>query len=287
MKNKFNFNRSEKTGIIALSIIILVLILILNIPTNSILPDIFDGDTTELEYYQEKPRLKKEYRQSKKHIGYKKEKINYKSFNPNNYLKSDWQKIGFSEKQAGAIIRYKKSIKQFKSISDLEKCYVISSKKLNAFKSFVYFEEKDTLISKRLINPKSIEIKELNALTENELLSIKGIGAVLSKRIISYKNKLGGFFELTQLKEVYGLSDDNYNLMVNQLYIDSTKILKIDVKSSSFNELKKHPYVNWSLAQEILIWRKDHIHLELIERLKDTKLFSDKEINKITPYISE
>ncbi len=53
--------------------------------------------------------------------------------------------------------------------------------------------------------PKAVEVKDLNTSTAADLTQVRGIGAVLSERIIKYRTRLQGFDELNQLYEVYGL----------------------------------------------------------------------------------
>ena len=54
------------------------------------------------------------------------------------------------------------------------------------------------------------EIIELNVADTAMLKSIYGIGEKLSVRIVKYRKKLGGFYSVEQLKEVYGLRTENF-----------------------------------------------------------------------------
>lgn len=66
------------------------------------------------------------------------QKINYKKFNPNQYSQKDWQNIGFSEKQAASIIKYKMSLGgNFSSLEQIKSCYMISEKKFNEMKPYI------------------------------------------------------------------------------------------------------------------------------------------------------
>jgi len=66
------------------------------------------------------------------------QKINYKKFNPNQYSQKDWQNIGFSEKQAVSIIKYKMSLGgNFSSLEQIKSCYMISERKFNEMKPYI------------------------------------------------------------------------------------------------------------------------------------------------------
>src|SRR3569833_3197280 len=51
---------------------------------------------------------------------------------------------------------------------------------------------------------------ELNSADSAKLTELKGIGPSFARRIINYRNRLGGFINKEQLKEVYGMDDDRY-----------------------------------------------------------------------------
>lgn len=60
---------------------------------------------------------------------------------------------------------------------------------------------------------------ELNVATQEELMLIPGIGEVLSQRIISYREEMGGFDRLSQLMEVKGIGEATYEKISPYLYL--------------------------------------------------------------------
>src|SRR5690606_31569388 len=54
----------------------------------------------------------------------------------------------------------------------------------------------------------TIEIRDLNKATADELQQVKGIGPAYSERIVKYRDLLGGFIDQDQLNEVYGLKEE-------------------------------------------------------------------------------
>ncbi|NDE78729.1 MAG: helix-hairpin-helix domain-containing protein [Chitinophagaceae bacterium] len=63
------------------------------------------------------------------------------------------------------------------------------------------------------------------------LEKMPGIGPVLSARIIKYRDKLGGFYEVDQLREVYGLSDSVFSKIAPLLRLNGNNIKKIDINN--------------------------------------------------------
>lgn len=77
------------------------------------------------------------------HSGFSKDskpKIHYQKFDPNVYGVKDWQRIGFSEKQAETILKYKKILGgKFTTLDQIKKCYVIDEEKFREMKPFIIF----------------------------------------------------------------------------------------------------------------------------------------------------
>ncbi len=67
-----------------------------------------------------------------------KAKIHYQKFNPNDYGIKDWQKIGFTKKQAESILKYKKMLGgKFTNLEQIRKCYMIDEEKFREMKPFI------------------------------------------------------------------------------------------------------------------------------------------------------
>lgn len=96
---------------------------------------------------------------------------------------------------------------------------------------------------------------DLNSCTAGDLVSLPGIGPVLSERIVKYRSLLGGFVDKQQLREVYGLDTAVVNLIAPMvtLTLDSVKPLLLD--SVSFGDLARHPYFGYETARLITRYR--------------------------------
>lgn len=280
MKRYFKFNKSQKVGIISLGLITLTLVYFLNTPNHNFVKGVFVNDTTQLEYFHITEDLIA-VTNSEPNKPKSKLTIVYEKFNPNSYDKSDWMAIGFSKKQAEVILKFKASTGGFKSVNDLKKVYVISEKKLIELSPYLIFPEK---LVEDTDEKEVIELVELNLASKSDLIKIKGIGEVLADRIINFREKLGGFYSKDQLKDVYGLSSENFDRMDQYLIIDQTKILKLNIRTSSFNRLKSHPYVTWDIAKSIIKTREK----DAIKSLDFLKVegVSEKEIKNVEPYIN-
>ncbi len=63
---------------------------------------------------------------------------------------------------------------------------------------------------------------ELNTADTTTLKQLRGIGSILSLRIIKYRKKIGGFTHKEQLKNIYGLSEETYQNILPHVWVDTT-----------------------------------------------------------------
>lgn len=106
----------------------------------------------------------------------------------------------------------------------------------SAGKSEQYVQNKSQFTSNYTFQRR--EILELNTCDSASLESLPGLGPVLSARIIKYRNLLGGYASVDQLKEVYGLSEDTYNLVSGFLRADPALVRKIQINNADYKQLK-------------------------------------------------
>jgi len=97
---------------------------------------------------------------------------------------------------------------------------------------------------------------ELNSADTAMLVLLKGIGPVLSKRIVAYRKRIGGFYHVNQLGEVYGISPvvlaDNKEVM----WVDPDLMTPLNIAKASLRKMKQHPYLDFYMAKEIYESRK-------------------------------
>ncbi len=63
---------------------------------------------------------------------------------------------------------------------------------------------------------------ELNSADTTELKKLRGIGSKLSQRIVKYRNKIGGYHSVEELKAIYGLQEETYQQIAPHLWIDTS-----------------------------------------------------------------
>ena len=129
------------------------------------------------------------------------------AFDPNTVSEADLQRLGLSERQAASIENYRAKGGRFRSKADFQKMYVVS----------------DTLFA-RLEPFIDIPKLELNAADSTALVSLRGIGPWYARKIMDYRARLGGFYDLAQLREIEGIDEERFAGLADQLRVDPSKI---------------------------------------------------------------
>jgi DNA uptake protein ComE-like DNA-binding protein len=213
-----------------------------------------------------------------------------REFNPNTIRLNEWMDLGFSEKQANAILTYRNNYGPFTKKEDLKKIYVINEKKYNQLAPFMVFDgvlSDDKTSNQGFNSPKSgssttkTNIK-INSATKEDLMALNGIGETFADRILNYRNKLGGFVESEQIEKLY-ISDDAKSVLKEKTIFDVENIRKTNINSANKESLKLIPYSNWAVVAEILRYR-DQNEISNLDFLTD-KFISPENKEKFMHYI--
>ena len=128
-------------------------------------------------------------------------------------------------------------------------------------------------------------IIDINTSDTLQLMKIPGIGSAFAKRITSYRNRLGGFYRLEQLQEVYGMYEELYEKIIPYMQTDTNEIIPIPVNTASLDKLKSHPYINFYQAKAIIEIRKKKGKWKDIHEFYLLEEFTEEDLERIKPYL--
>lgn len=123
---------------------------------------------------------------------------------------------------------------------------------------------------------------DLNGLDSAGLVRLPGIGPSFARKIIRYRDQLGGYSDISQLMEIEGLPD---SLMKWFVIADSIPIRRIPVNTSTFAELRRHPYIDFYQAKAIVEFRQERGNIKGPEQLSFMEEFTDQDLVKLEPYL--
>lgn len=139
---------------------------------------------------------------------------------------------------------------------------------------------------KNKTNNDNLFVLEINSADTSQWMLLKGIGQVLSRRIVAYRNKLGGFITPDQLMEVYGISPILVDDIKPYLTVDSLKLSKLDINRASIRQLRDHPYMGFYKAQALIEERRKRGRFNCATELLELPLFNDPVWEKLKHYLA-
>ncbi|MCL1671309.1 helix-hairpin-helix domain-containing protein [Elizabethkingia ursingii] len=173
-----------------------------------------------------------------------------KTFDPNTLTAQEWKNLGFSEKQVQGILNYKEKILKgsFKTLADLEKCYMISTEKFEELKPWIRINQHiSTLTSFQITEP------DINTISFQQLRDY-GFDERAAASLLGFRKKLGGFAQKEQILETYNIDKDLALKLIQEARLDISKVNKIDILTADESTLKGHPYFRF-YADKIIFYR--------------------------------
>jgi competence protein ComEA len=274
VKKWFGFNRQERRGsFILLLIVILVLLIRTVVPLKDAdIEDITPG-VKVLAMQDRNPGI-----------------LQPSSFDPNSATLETLLNIGFEEREARTLISYRNNGGRFRNPEDLKKVYGMEDGK--AEKLLPYIRIGADTINKNHSRSKAYEqsawqrkVIDLNNCDSANLEALPGIGPVLSARIIKYRNLLGGFASVDQLREVYGLSPETFEMLKTRVMADSSAVEKVSVNKADYKELARFPYLKSYEVDAILKYRELQGRISGMSALVENKILTNEKAEKVKAYL--
>ena len=201
-------------------------------------------------------------------------------FNPNTLTEEEWLQMGLTDRQVRNIMNYKAKGGKFYSKNDLGKLYTISEEEFAQLEPFIVLPEvargrsgkstssrggvstgsttapSSTTAAAVPTEKKAIPIVDLNTVDSTTLVELPQIGPYTAVRIIEFREKLGGFIDKEQLRDVKGMDDARFAAIQPYINLGAVEIRKIDVNRADFKTLVHHPYLNYEQVKCIVNQRE-------------------------------
>lgn len=289
-KNILKLNSNEQKGITALLLILGVFIL-----GGILAPKIFDAPISEVNITIDTVKIEEGVTEeaettSSNNREKKKRTFAFRKFNPNKVTQQELESFGLTTKEAKNWVNYLKSGGVFKTENDLLTLYAINEAKLDAMKDFLVFPKlemrDDSGKSQKVIEKRTPVHIEINTADTSSLKKLRGVGSYFAKKIVEYRERLGGFYSEKQLLEVWNFNPEVLLYPENIIISDTNQLKKLPLNTVSKENLAKHPYLTWKQANSIVNLRNQHGKYRKIEDVKNSILITDSLYQKIYPYLS-
>ena len=220
-------------------------------------------------------------------------------FDPNTASTEQLQSLGIPRFIAERIEKYRSKGGKFRNKEDLQKIYDFSPELYDKLEPFIAisadnqpnrfekttFEKPAFTENKPVFTKPVISIFDINRADTTQLIGLRGIGSKLAARIIKFRDGLGGFHNTNQYNEVFGL--DSLALDELRKYTQiKTAANQINLNTATIEELDRHPYISFKQAQLMVRFREQHGNYSSAQDLLKIKIFDEKFIEKIKPYLN-
>jgi DNA uptake protein ComE-like DNA-binding protein len=213
------------------------------------------------------------------------------NFDPNTLDENGWNKLGLPEKTIKTILNYLGKGGKFKSAEDIRKIWGLKKEDADVLIPYISIAAKPTdnkfnnVYAGKNYAKSAPSVIDINTATVDDFKRLPAVGNTAYK-ILKFREKLGGFININQVKETYGLTDSVYQAMLPYLSLTSTNIQKININTASDFDLGKHPYISSDIAKAIAIYRKQHGNFSKIEDVRKIVFINQAMYQKIAPYIT-
>ncbi|MEG1497943.1 MAG: helix-hairpin-helix domain-containing protein [Bacteroidales bacterium] len=158
----------------------------------------------------------------------------------------------------------------------------------NSYKS-QRFNQKDSGNYRKYIPPNYMK-KEfviwLNSADTLDFQQLRGIGSAYAKRIVAYRERLGGFICKEQLMEVWGIDSILYYNLEPFLRLNNVSLHLLSLNDADIYQLKRHPYLDYYQAKEIIKHREKYGSFKNIQELRKVNLIDEGTFLRLKPYLS-
>lgn len=300
-KDFFYYSKSERKAVFALSfLIVCLLVAILLAPEKETViveeplaenvrteTDKVEADSFQrvVEHREKKAVIKKAEAPSRKVV--------LAPFDPNLADSIELLDLGLSPYVARNVLRYREKGGRFRTPESFARIYGLTEEQFETLRPYIRISESfrqktDTSTYVRRDTfavvykyPKGTLV-DVGVADTTELKKIPGIGSGISKAIVGYRNRLGGFYSLEQLREVRFVTPE----MMEWFKLDSISIRPLPVNRAGLDRLRNHPYLNFYQAKVILEHRKKHGEIKSLSQLSLYEEFTEKDLKRLSAYFS-
>ncbi|WP_288897833.1 helix-hairpin-helix domain-containing protein [uncultured Capnocytophaga sp.] len=207
-------------------------------------------------------------------------------FNPNFLTDYKAFRIGLTPAQYDRLQAFRAQDKYLNSAKEFQQITKVSDSVLARISPLFKFPSWVSQAKKTYEQPKLPPKEDINTATAETLMKIYGIGEAFAKRILQYREKLGGFTYIEQVAEVYHLEKEVYERVAERFEVKTAPVIeKKDINQLNMYQLSKIPYINYGEGKKIVALRSSLGKIQKIEDLLQIEGFSPQRIQRLQLYL--
>lgn len=232
--------------------------------------------------------------------------VELSEFDPNTADSTQLLKLGLQPWMVRNIYKYRAAGGVYRKPSDFARLYGLTKKQYETLAPYIrisidyqpaadFYDETTDVVgnAQRMDKPLArdtvkypFKLKQgqqvaVNSSDTTQLKKIPGIGSSYANAIVRYRERLGGFYTVTQLEEIEGLPES----AMQYIKVDASAIRKININKLSYRQLRQHPYINFYQARDIVDYRRLHGTLKSLAELKLLDSFTKDDLERLKYYV--
>lgn len=217
---------------------------------------------------------------------------NLVAFDPNTHSEAGWLSFGLSAKTVGTIMKFRQKGGRFRAPEDLRRIYGLHPDQAEQLIPYVQIPEPASAATNKFpakspssFSPSPSTLPDINQADSTAWEALPGIGPKLASRIIKFREALGGFYQVSQVAEVFGLPDSVYQRIRPRLTCQPGQQIRLSLNEAGIEELSRHPYIRRSLASQIIAFRNLHGPFSDLQHLLQLHAMNDSILKRMLPYL--
>lgn len=221
-------------------------------------------------------------------------------FDPNQADSVTLRRLGLPWWMARNVMRYREQGGSFRYADDFKKIYGLDEADFNRLRPYISLPprpaeppatsapqlwKRDSVRTDSL--PSRVEklapgtLTELNSADTTHLKMIPGIGSAIARRIVRYREELGGYYRLEQLAEI----NLDYTQLTSWLIVDERLVRRINLNRAGIKRLQQHPYISFYQAKAFVEYRRKEGEINNLKVFSLYKEFTAADIERISHYV--
>lgn len=123
---------------------------------------------------------------------------------------------------------------------------------------------------------------DISVADTSALKTIPGIGSYFSRQIVRHRERLGGFVDVSQLRDIEGFPESSLSYMVVG---NSSSVKRLKVNALSVWQLSRHPYILYVQAKEIVEYHHNKGSISSPSQMESFKTFTPTDLKRLLPYL--
>lgn len=218
-------------------------------------------------------------------------------FDPNTADSTQLLRLGLRPWQVRSIYRYRAKGGMFRTKEDFARVYGLTKLQYERLQPYIQISddyrpaaevygrgERPAAVRDTVRYPLKLRQGEhiaLNTADTTLLKRVPGVGSYFAKSIVYYREKLGGFYSVNQLKEIEGFPLE----ALSYFTLGNAQTRRININEARLGELRRHPYIGYYMAKTIVDHRRLHGEIHSFDDLRLYRDFTPEAIERLRNYV--